>query len=93
MVGNRCLHELQVAETGNESEDGSRSINMSELGQSVLTLAEVMMVFDKESAMYNIKVTGQETRTVVLTKNEVEVDGSTKVIVMIRDISDRMKLK
>ena len=66
---------------------------MSELGQSVLTLAEVIMVFDKESAMYNIKVTGQETRTVVLTKNEVEVDGSTKVIVMIRDISDRMKLK
>ena len=66
---------------------------MSELGQSVLTLAEVIMVFDKESAMYNIKVNGQETRTVVLTKNEVEVDGSTKVIVMIRDISDRMKLK
>jgi len=46
--------------------------------------------------MFNIKVwvNGEETeyRTVVLTKNKAEIDGNNKVIVLIRDVTDKIRL-
>ena len=38
--------------------------------------------------MFNMK-----EKTVVLTKKLVEVDGETKLIVMIRDVTDSIRLK
>ena len=38
--------------------------------------------------MYNIR-----DRTVILKKNKVEVDGKIKVIVMVRDITDKVSLE
>jgi hypothetical protein len=62
------------------------------LGKSVLTLAEVLLTFTGESDLYTIK-SNSETRTVVLTKNEVEVEGGRQVIVMVRDVTDRVRLE
>jgi len=57
-----------------------------------LTLGEVLQTFTGESDLYTIKITGV-TRTVVLTKNEVEMEGERKVIVMVRDVTDKVKLE
>jgi hypothetical protein len=50
--------------------------------------------------MYNIKLKRSEEdsqkdscRTVVLKKNQVEIDGKVKLIIMIRDVSDRVRLE
>jgi len=51
--------------------------------------------------MYNIKLNRSEEedsqtddyRTVVLKKNQVEIDGKVKLIIMIRDVSDRVRLE
>ena len=56
--------------------DCSQSIEEIDLGQSVLTLTEVVQTFAVESPMLNIKLL-EDTRTVVLTKNKVEVDGKS----------------
>ena len=32
-------------------------------------------------------------RTVVLTRNKVEIDGKEKTLVMIRDVSDKVRLQ
>jgi hypothetical protein len=55
-------------------------------------LGEVLQTFTGESDLYTIKITGV-TRTVVLTKNEVEMEGERKVIVMVRDVTDKVKLE
>ena len=73
--------------------DGSMSIQGIELGQSVLTLDEVVQMFEVESAMYNIKMDDSNMRTVVLTKRKYEVDGENKLIIMIRDVSDKVRLE
>ena len=39
--------------------------------------------------MFNIN----GTRTVVLTRNKVEIDGKEKTLVMIRDVSDKVRLQ
>ena len=82
-----------MAETLERPEDES-VIEEIELGQSVLTLAEVIQTFEVESPMLNIKLPGaaKHYRTVVLTKNEVEVNGRRKMIVMINDASDRVRV-
>ena len=76
-------------------DDGSCQIREEDLAQSVLTLNEVMLTFDVESTMFNIKLHGQEGeyRTVVLTKNEVEIEGKKKMIVIIRDVTDKVRLE
>ena len=79
-----------------EDEGSNRSICMTDLGENVLTLTEVMQTFEVESEMFNIKLNTEETadyRTVVLKKNVVQVDGKQKLIVMIRDITDRVRLE
>ena len=43
--------------------------------------------------MYNIKLTDDTCRTVILTKNEVEIDGKDKTLIMIRDVSDKVRLQ
>ena len=43
--------------------------------------------------MYNIKLTDDTCRTVILTKNEVEIDGKYKTLIMIRDVSDKVRLQ
>ena len=65
---------------------------------SVLTLSEVLLTFEKESAMFNIKFSDSsypttDCRTVVLTKTMVEVDGKNKLTVMIRDVTDKVRLQ
>ena len=58
---NRCMHELQTkqlnkaAEMMEKENDGS-TILVSDLGKSVLTLNEVVQLFEVESVMYNIKL-------------------------------------
>ena len=48
LMSKRCMYELKtvgvgrVAEKMDEEEDGSKSICMTDLGQSVLTLGEVI---------------------------------------------------
>ena len=80
--------------------EGNHSIEENELGENVLTLHEVLQTFEVESPMYNIKLKRSEEnseeddyRTVVLEKNQVEIDGSVKLIIMIRDVSDRVRLE
>ena len=100
-MGNRCHHELKtfgvekVAAKLETQEDLSKSICTTELGHSVLTLDEVMQTFESSSTMFNIKLrrTSIDCRTVILTKNKVEVDGASKLLVMINDVSDRVKLE
>ena len=97
-MNNRCIHELktvrvdQVAEKMESADDLSSSIQVTELGLSVLTLSEVLLTFERESAMFNIKL-HDTFRTVVLTKTKVEVDGKNNLIVMIRDVSDTVRLE
>ena len=43
--------------------------------------------------MYNIKLTDDTCRTVILTKNKVEIDGKDKTLIMIRDVSDKVRLQ
>jgi hypothetical protein len=77
-----------------EYEEGSMSICGTELGQSVLTLAEVLQTFEKHSAMFNIQLANsEEYRTVVLKKNKTVIDGKTSTIVMITDVSDKVRLE
>ena len=59
----------------------------------MLTLDEVVQMFEVESAMYNIKMSDENMRTVVLTKRKYEVDGENKLIIMIRDVSDKVRLE
>ena len=79
-----------------ESKDDSNLIRETDLGQSVLTLNEVLLTFSDESAMFNIKLQNPlddvQYRTVVLTKNEVEVEGENKLFIMIRDKTDQVSL-
>jgi hypothetical protein len=35
----------------------------------------------------------KDFRTVILSKNQVEVEGTIKLIVMIRDVTDRVRLE
>jgi C4-type Zn-finger protein len=101
-MDNRCFHELKTSGVATvaekmERDENSMSITETELGKSVLSLREVLQTFDHESAMFNLKVIvdGEETeyRTVILTKNKAEIDGKNKVIVIIRDITDKVRLK
>ena len=43
--------------------------------------------------MYNIKSTGDvdDYRTVVLKKNSVVIDGQTKLIIMVNDITEKVR--
>jgi hypothetical protein len=83
-----------------DDNNNSKLIQESELGHSVLNLTEVLQTFEVESAMFNIKIgvatdenAEAEYRTVVLTKNQAEIDGKTKLIVMIRDVTDKVLLE
>jgi hypothetical protein len=94
------MHELktvrtaQVAENMESEDENSQSIMVTELGKSVLTLSEVLLTFERDSAMFNIKVLdASEYRTVVLTKTKAEVDGKEKLIIMIRDVTDKVRLE
>ena len=97
------MHELKTSGISKVAEkmmmteeDGSKSIEITDLGENVLTLYEVLQTFDEESAMFNIKLWKEDRfdyRTVVLRKNKVEFDGRSKVIIMIRDMSDRVRLE
>ena len=69
------------------------TIEETELGKSVLTLTEVLQTFAVESAMYNIKRTTETCRTVILTRNKVEIDGKDKTLIMIRDVTDKVRLQ
>ena len=75
-MNNRCLHELKttLSETAAEKiemTDGSKSIQETELGQSVLTLTEALLTFVTESEMFNLKLSKSngEYRTVILKKH------------------------
>ena len=79
---NRCMYELQTKQLKQvaeimEMENNESSIMMTDLGKSVLTLNEVVQLFEVESVMYNIKLQDDEQaiRTVVLKKSKVEVNG------------------
>jgi hypothetical protein len=77
-----------------ETEEQSQSIDVADLGMSVLNLSEVVQTFDKESTLYNIRLKEQEeNRTVLLAKNIVEVAGETKLILMVRDVTANVKLE
>jgi len=94
----RCMHELKTSKVNSVAEkmlmtENDNSIQGAELGTNVLTLHEVLQTFSSESSMYNIQLDKGDYRTVVLTKNEVELDGTFKMIVMIRDVSDRVQLE
>ena len=43
--------------------------------------------------MYNVKLTGEvdDYRTVVLKKNSVVIDGQTKLIIMVNDITEKVR--
>jgi len=99
-MDNRCLHELKTSGTATAAqkmletvEDDNSIMEESELGQSVLTLGEAVQTFTIESQMFNIKLDQDDYRTVVLHKNEVQIDGKTKLIVMVRDLSDKVRLE
>ena len=55
----------------------------------MLTLYEVLQTFEVESPMFNINY----NRTVVLKKNFVEIEGAKKLIVMMRDVTDKVTLE
>ena len=59
----------------------------------MLTLYEALQQFEIESNLFNIKLFKGDSRLVVLHKNKVEIDGKTKLIVMIRDVSDKVRLE
>ena len=101
----RCMHELKtvdfekVVENMDDENDATNSIQMTELGQSVLTLNEVIQTFESESCMFNVQMQSAcdtQTavyRTVVLKKNEVKINGKSKLIVMLNDVSATVRLK
>merc|ERR1740139_1278231 len=99
LMSNRCMHELKTMKVHRaaekmDEEDASKSICVTELGQSVLTLQEVVQTFDVDSPMYNIKLReDDEYRTVVLKKNKVVIDGETKLIIMINDVTDKVRFE
>ena len=45
--------------------------------------------------MFNIKLPTDtfNLRTVILTKTKVEVDGTTKLIIKLRDVTDKVRLE
>jgi len=82
IMQNRCMYELQTKQLKQaaeimEMENNESSIMMTDLGKSVLTLNEVVQLFEVESVMYNIKLQDDEQaiRTVILKKSKVEVNG------------------
>ena len=90
----KTLKPAQVAERMDSENEADSSIQVTELGKSVLTLSEVLLTFDRESKMFNIKLSDDvEARTVILTKTQVEVDGKNNLIVMIRDVTDKVRLQ
>ena len=90
----KTLKPAQVAERMDSENEADSSIQVTELGKSVLTLSEVLLTFDRESKMFNIKLADDvEARTVILTKTQVEVDGKNNLIVMIRDVTDKVRLQ
>ena len=100
-MDNRCLHETKTSGVATVAEkmskdENSVSITETELGKSVLSLKEVLQTFERESDMFNLKVRVDheetEYRTVILSKNKAEIDGKKKVIVIIRDITDKVRL-
>ena len=72
-----------------------QTITVTEIGRRVLTLNEVIQTFDVDSAMFNIKLNeaSGDCRTVVMKKRWVEVQGKKKLIIMIRDLTDKVKLE
>ena len=64
-----------------------------------MTLEEVVQMFELESKMFNVKGSSSDYpssdmyRTVILTKNVVEIDGITKLIVMVRDVTEKLKFE
>jgi len=54
-----------------------------------------LQTFKVESALFNIRMSTADKvfRTVMLKKKQVEIDGETKLIIMINDVSARVKLK
>lgn len=97
-MNSRCLHEMktsgaeQAAEKMELTLDVDTSIRVTDLGQSVLTLSEAVQLFEVESHMYNIK-NDLGYRSVVMRKANVEIDGKKKEIIMIRDVTDQVKLE
>ena len=99
---NRCLRELNTAGAEQAAEkmemtDGTKSIGETDLAESVLTLTEVLMTFEVESDMFNIAMPSNTQRqgnghyrTVIFKKHQVEIDGQTKLIIMIRDVTDKV---
>ena len=80
--------------------DVTKSIGEADLGESVLTLTEALFTFEVESEMFNIKLPSETQRqgnshyrTVILKKHQVEIDGQTKLIIMIRDVTDKVMLE
>jgi hypothetical protein len=98
LMHNRFMHELKTSvvdkavQLMEKDDDLTKTITMTELGQSVLTLTEVLQTFEVDSTLFNIKL-GECLRTVVLKKNKVEIDGKNKVIIMIRDVSDKIRIE
>ena len=83
-----------------EMTDGSKSIGEIDLGESVLTMTEALLTFEVESEMFNFKLPSQthrqghgDYRTVILKKHQVVIDGQIKLIVMIRDVTDKVMLE
>jgi hypothetical protein len=96
------MHQLKtvdahnVAEKMEKPDDLSNSITVTELGESVLTLSEVVQTFEVESALFNIRLTGDKEnayRTVSLRKNKVKVEGKDKLVLMIRDVTDTVRFE
>jgi hypothetical protein len=85
---------MQDPVNSNAETDSDCSIRITELGRSVLTPAEVLQTFEDESGAFNIKLAGSgDCRAVVLKKQKVEIDGQHKLIVMIRDITNKVRLE
>ena len=64
---NRCLRELKTAGAEQVAEkmemtEGSKSIAMTDLGESVLTLTEALLTFKVESDMFNIAMPKETQR-------------------------------
>lgn len=70
LMDNRCFYELKNADQDKVDSACNETITVSELGQSVLTLREVVQTFDVDSPMFNIKLREQDGgRTVIMKKN------------------------
>ena len=85
-----------MAEKMEKHDDLSKTITETELGENVLTLSEVLETFTLESALFNIRLTGDHEdnyRTVSLKKNKVKVDGKDKLVLMIRDVTDTVRFE